>query len=235
MARGAAITHGRARCHRSNIVQLHMTVLPALAFGFVMGVRHATDPDHIAAVGTIASTGANLRRAMLVGAWWGLGHSASVLLVGGALIGLRTPMPMMLALVLELLVGLMLIGLGARALWRRAHAAPADVSNRRPLAVGVIHGLAGSAVLVLLLVGTTQTAWSAAMYLVFFCVGTVAAMSVVSVLFALPSRLKGPRSLVMHRAVCVVAAVASIGIGASIAHRVGVQGGLFDAISVGGR
>jgi hypothetical protein len=214
-----------------------MTVLPALAFGFVMGVRHATDADHIAAIGSIASSGATLRRAMLVGAWWGVGHSASVLLVGGALIVLRTPMPMMLALVLELLVGIMLIGLGARALWRRQRADSAEFSNRRPLAVGIVHGLAGSAVLALLMITTAQSAWTAATYLVCFCVGTVLAMGAVSALFALPSlpRLRGPRSLVVHRAMCVVAAVASIGIGASITHRVGVEGGLFDAISVGGR
>ena len=212
-----------------------MTVLPALAFGFVMGVRHATDADHIAAVGTLASTDANVRRAMLVGAWWGVGHSVSVLLVGGALIGLRTPMPIVVALVLEMLVGVMLIGLGARALWRRQHGDVTEVSNRRPLAVGIVHGLAGSAVLALLMITTNQSAWAGAIYLVCFCVGTVLAMGVVSALFAFPSRFHGPRSLVLHRAVCVAAAVASIGIGASITHRVGVAGGLFPAISVSGR
>lgn len=212
-----------------------MTVLPALAFGFVMGVRHATDADHIAAVGTLASTDANVRRAMLVGAWWGVGHSVSVLLVGGALIGLRTPMPIVVALVLEMLVGVMLIGLGARALWRRQHVDSPDISNRRPLAVGIVHGLAGSAVLALLMITTNQSGWTAAIYLVCFCVGTVLAMGLVSALFAFPSRFHGSRSLVLHRAVCVVAAVASIGIGASITHRVGVAGGFFPAISVDGR
>lgn len=212
-----------------------MTVLPALVFGFVMGVRHATDADHIAAVGTIASSGATLRRAMLVGAWWGVGHSASVLLVGGALIALRTPMPTMLALALELLVGLMLIGLGARALWQHGHSRAAALSHARPLAVGVVHGLAGSAVLALLVIGTAQSAWGAVAFLLCFCIGTIAAMGAVSALFALPSRVRGPRSLAMHRAVYVVAAVASIGMGASIAHHAGVQGGFFDAIAVGGR
>lgn len=212
-----------------------MTVLPALAFGFLMGVRHATDADHIAAVGTLAPSGATVRRAVLVGAWWGVGHSASVLLVGGMLIVLRTPMPIMVALLLELLVGVMLIGLGARALWRRHHVDSADVSNRRPLAVGIVHGLAGSAVLALLMITTNQSAWTAAIYLVCFCVGTVLAMGAVSALFTLPLRFPGPRSLAVHRAVCIVAAVASIGIGASITHRVGVEGGLFAALSVGSR
>lgn len=209
-----------------------MTVIPALAFGLVMGVRHATDADHIAAVGTIAARDASVRRAMLVGAWWGIGHSVSVLLVGGALVVFRAPMPVALALVLELIVGLMLIGLGARALWRRQQV-DRTASTTRSLAVGVVHGLAGSAVLALLIMTTTESAWGAAVYLVCFCVGTIAAMSAVSALFALPSRLDGARSLVMHRAVCVVAAVASIGIGASIAHRIGVDTGIFTTLTSG--
>lgn len=144
----------------------------------------------------------------------------------------RAPMPVALALVLELMVGLMLIGLGARALWRRQ---PMDrtASKMRPLAVGVVHGLAGSAVLALLILTTTESAWGAAVYLVCFCVGTIVAMSVVSALFTIPSRLDAARSLVMHRAVCVVAAVVSMGIGASIAHRVSVDTGILTTLTSG--
>src|SRR5262245_44593425 len=134
-----------------------MSFLPSLALGFVLGVRHATDADHIAAIGTIVSGGRSVRSAALVGGAWGIGHSMSVLLVGGALVVLRLPMPARLALALEFAVAIMLIGLGVRSLLVRGHHASTP-SATRPLAVGVMHGLAGSAVLALLVLGATTSA-----------------------------------------------------------------------------
>jgi hypothetical protein len=205
-----------------------MTLLPALTFGFVLGVRHATDADHLAAVGTIATGGPSSRRAALVGAWWGLGHSASVLLVGGTLVLLRLPMPVRIALAFEFVVALMLIVLGVRSLLARRADAPAPAL--RPLVVGIVHGLAGSAVLALLLIATTDSALQAAIYLVCFCIGTTVGMAAVSALFALPARLDARRALTIERGVRVAAGIASIGIGVSIAHRVGIQDGLFAAV-----
>lgn len=202
-----------------------MTLLPAFAFGFVLGLRHATDPDHIAAVGTIVSNGPSARKAALVGAWWGVGHAASVLLVGGALVLLRLPMPVRVALALEFCVALMLIALGGRSLMARSQASPP--SSLRPLLVGVMHGLAGSAVLALLLLGTTSSAVVATLYLLFFSVGTIAGMSLVTALFALPARLSADRAVSIERVLRVAAGIASVGIGITIAHRVGLQEGLF--------
>lgn len=204
-----------------------MTLLPALTFGLLLGLRHATDADHIAAVGTMASSSRDWRRTALVGAWWGLGHSASVLLVGGALVLLRSPMPTRVALALEFGVALMLVGLGLLALLRRR--APRQSSPVKPLLVGVVHGLAGSAVLALLLIGSTTSALAAALYLVCFCAGTIAGMAAMSALFALPSRLNPQRALTLHAGVRVAAGVASVAIGLALAHRVGVEEGLFAA------
>lgn len=210
-----------------------MTILPALAFGFALGVRHATDADHIAAVGTIAGGARSARRAALLGAAWGAGHSMSVLLVGGSLVIFRLPMPVRVALALEFLVAIMLIGLGARALLARrretARAGEGIVSSTRPLLIGVMHGLAGSAVLALLVLGTTSTASAAAIYLVCFCLGTIAAMALVTTALTLPTRLSSTRALSVERVVRVAASVASIGIGVAIAHRVGIRDGLFAA------
>src|SRR6185295_6653842 len=116
-----------------------MTLLPSLALGLVLGVRHATDADHVAAIGTIAASGRSARRAALVGAAWGVGHSLSVLVVGGALVLLRLPMPVRVALALEFAVAVMLIGLGIRSLTTRGRAGSG--SSLRPLAVGMMHGL----------------------------------------------------------------------------------------------
>ena len=205
-----------------------MTILPALTFGLLLGLRHATDADHIAAVGTMASSSPrDWWRTALVGAWWGVGHSASVLLVGGALVLLRSPMPTRVALALEFGVALMLIGLGGLALLRRR--APRQTSPVRPLLVGVVHGLAGSAVLALLIISATDSALTAATYLICFCAGTIAGMAAMSTLFALPSRLNPERALTLHSGVRVVAGVASVAIGLALAHRVGVEEGLFAA------
>jgi len=204
-----------------------MTLLPSLALGFALGVRHATDADHIAAVGTIVASGRGARRASVIGAAWGVGHSASVLLVGGALVLLRLPMPVRLALALEFVAAMMLIGLGVRSLVGRTHSHA--VSATRPMAIGVVHGLAGSAVLALLVLGTTTSATAAAVYLVCFCVGTIAGMALMTTLLAVPSHLAGARVLRVERAVRVAAGVASVAIGLAMAHRVGVHDGLFAA------
>lgn len=204
-----------------------MTLLPALAFGFVLGVRHATDADHVAAVSTIAGGVRSARRAALVGAAWGAGHSASVLVVGGALVLFRLPMPVQVALALEFLVAIMLVALGARALLVRRRVDV--VSSTRPLLIGVMHGLAGSAVLALLVLGTTSTALAAAVYLVCFCLGTIAGMALVTAALTLPMRLSSTRALSVERAVRVAAGIASVGIGIAIAHRVGIRDGLFGA------
>lgn len=203
-----------------------MTVLPALAFGFVLGVKHATDADHIAAIGTIAGGAQSSARAARLGAMWGVGHSVSVLLVGGALVLLRLPMPTRLALALEFLVAIMLIALGIRSLRTRDGDQP---SQLRPFLVGIVHGLAGSAVLALLLVSTATSTMAAAVYLLCFGVGTVAGMAVVTMLLTLPTRLRPGRAHAFDRALRATAGVASIAIGVYLAHKVGVQDGLFAA------
>ncbi len=201
--------------------------LPALAFGFVLGMRHATDADHIAAIGTLVAGGPSARRAAIVGGWWGAGHSLSVLLVGGALVLFKLPMPVRLALTLEFLVALMLIGLGVRSM--RLRGAQAVVPTSRPFAIGVMHGLAGSAVLALLVLGATDSALSAFVYLLCFCVGTVGGMASITLLFAVPAVIAPARAVRFERGFRVLAGVTSIAIGLALAHRVGVTDGLFAA------
>ena len=209
-----------------------MTLLPALAFGFVLGVRHATDADHVAAVGTIVSAGRPTGSAALVGAMWGVGHSLSVLLAGGALVMLRLPMPTRLALAFEFAVALMLIGLGVRSLRLRA-GAPAE-SRVRPLLVGMVHGLAGTAVLALVVIGATDTALAAAVYLMCFATGTIAGMALFTAILALPARLNARWATRMERGIRLTAGVASVVIGVLLAHRVGIQEGLFAAAPIAG-
>ena len=95
---------------------------------------------------------------------WGVGHSLSVLLAGGALVMLRLPMPARLALAFEFVVALMLIGLGIRSL--RMRAGPQAESRVRPLLVGMVHGLAGTAVLALVVIGATDSALTASVTII---------------------------------------------------------------------
>jgi hypothetical protein len=206
-----------------------MTLLPALAFGFALGMKHATDPDHIAAIGTLGAGegGRSARRAAALGAMWGMGHSLSVLLVGGALVLLRLPMPVVIALALEFLVALMLIGLGLLSFRQRG--AAVTQSSVRPFLVGVVHGLAGSAVLALLLIGSAAGPAAAALYLVSFGLGTMAGMAIVTTLLTIPARLNPVRAAGIERSLRLGAGVASVVIGLLLAHRVGVREGLFAA------
>lgn len=205
-----------------------MTVLPALALGFALGLRHAMDADHIAAVSTISTGARSTWRAALLGASWGAGHSISVLLVGGALVILRLPMPARLALALEFLVAIMLVGLGLRSLMARRE--QGEVPATRPLLIGLVHGLAGSAVLAILLLSSASSAFAATAYLLCFSVGTIAGMAVVTTAITLPARLRPAGALAFERALRVAAGVASIGIGLALAHRVGIRDGLFAAV-----
>lgn len=203
-----------------------MTLLPALTLGLMLGVRHATDADHVAAIGTVIADHAGARRAALLGASWGLGHSVSILLAGGALIVWRLPIPPRLSLALEFLVALMLVALGVRSLISKHRA---TVSAARPLAIGVMHGLAGSAALALLVIGTTSGALEGTAYLLSFCAGTIAGMAIITALLSLPASFGTRYPVRLERTIRVAAGVASVAVGLALAHRVGVRDGLFAA------
>ena len=228
-----------------------MNALPVfLALGFFLGMRHATDPDHVVAVATIVSRQRTPASAAVIGAAWGLGHTLTILLVGGGIILFGWVIPARLGLSLELAVGVMLIVLGAAnlgdlfRLFRRGRRQPGParasstrmphprrlrphpsarprpgVASRtrptatpvswldrhvgnvplyrllRPIVVGVVHGLAGSAAVAL--AGARHDRRSrvwAVFYLLLFGAGTIAGMMIVTAAIALPFRSAGARS-----------------------------------------
>src|SRR5438128_564953 len=95
-------------------------VVGGLALGFLLGMRHALEPDHLAALSTLLAARPGFRRGIVAGASWGVGHGVALLIFAGALLALRTRLPAALADSLELLVAAMLVLLGARSLWRAA-------------------------------------------------------------------------------------------------------------------
>jgi len=213
--------------------------LPVVALGFLLGVRHATDPDHVVAVATIVSRQRSAVRAAIIGATWGVGHSITLFLVGGAIILFGLAVPPRLGLAAEFAVGTMLVLLGlsniasrvdAEAPHRGSHDdSPAEHSHAhaRPFVVGIVHGLAGSAAVALLVLATIREPVLAAGYLLVFGVGTVAGMVVMTTLIALPLTYSSRRSADVGRAIRVASGVLSVAFGLFIAYRIAIVQGLF--------
>lgn len=206
-----------------------LSSLSILLVGFVLGMRHATDADHVVAVTTIVSDEPSLWRASTVGALWGIGHSVTILLVGGAIIIFKVAIPPRLGLAMEFAVAVMLIVLGLVNLSGRL--AGSGTSSARPLAVGFVHGLAGSAFVALLVVAAVPSPLIGLVYLALFGLGTVAGMSLITIAIATPSVLTAHRFVHVQKYLRVASGVASVAFGVLLA-RNGIADGLFSGSSV---
>lgn len=186
-----------------------------------MGLRHALEPDHLAAVSTIVSDRKSVWSSSLVGGLWGIGHTLALLIAGIAVVAFQFEISGRLANILELAVGVMLLALGAQTLWKvfsggsvhthvhahggvihahphvhaveevQAHAAPAPTHhglklNPKPLFVGLVHGLAGSGALMLLILATISSPAVAILYILIFGAGSIGGMMLMSMLIGLP-------------------------------------------------
>ena len=202
-----------------------LATLTLLGLGFLLGMRHATDADHVVAVSTIVTRERSLASAASIGAMWGLGHTFPVVLIGSAYILLRAVIPPRLVLALEMGVAVMLIVLGVYNL--AAPAAGASYHRARPFIVGVVHGMAGSAAAAILILATVGTPRWAMVALGMFGVGTVAGMMLVTLLLAVPTLYAMSRFAGAQRTITIASGVASVAFGLVLAHRVGFVEGLF--------
>ncbi len=214
-----------------------LNALSAALLGFLLGLRHATDADHVVAVTAIVTRERSFVRAARIGGLWGIGHSLTVFVVGGALVVFRIVIPPRLGLGFEFGVALMLILLGfnnlrpapADAAGAHTHEHPPRFTGWRPLLIGVVHGLAGSAaVAILVLAAIPETAWALA-YLAVFGVGTIVGMMLVTWLVAAPSVYAAQRVVRFQRGIRLAAGALSLGFGLLLARSIIVQGGLFSA------
>ncbi len=175
-----------------------MASLPLLvtcAQGLGLGLLHALDSDHVAAVTTIVASGKGPRRAMAIGAWWGAGHAAAVLGVGALLVALGAHMPERLALLFDAAVVCMLVLLGFNALRRaragraasghaHAHAHPAARTPLRAALVGLVHGASGTAAVALAVLTTLPDLAGRYTYLLLFAGGAMLGMTLLSAFLA---------------------------------------------------
>ena len=206
-------------------------LLSVTVLGFLLGMRHATDPDHVVAVTTIVTQQRSLARAARTGALWGIGHTATICLVGGAIIVLKVQLsaiPPRVGLTMEFAVAVMLVVLGLLTL--AAGERRVVDSTARPLTVGFVHGLAGSAAVATLpqVALIPNPLWALA-YLAVFGVGTIFGMLLVTVSIAAPSLLAVQRFAGLNRTLRIASGVASIAFGLLLAHRIGFVDGLFTA------
>ena len=204
-------------------------LLSVLALGFLLGMRHATDPDHVVAVTTIVTQQRSLLRAARTGVLWGIGHTATILLAGGAIVVLKLQLaqiPPRVGLSLEMAVAVMLIVLGLLTL--AGNDRRVSQSTARPITIGFVHGLAGSAAVATLpqVALIPDPLWAVG-YLAVFGIGTITGMMLVTASIAAPSLLAVRRFASMNRTLRVASGMASIVFGLLLVHRIGFVDGLF--------
>jgi hypothetical protein len=192
-----------------------MGFVASAVLGSLLGMQHAFEPDHLAAVATLMTGERSSAKAAWLGAWWGLGHTLTLLAAGTALVLLRAEMPGPVTIAFELCVVLLLIGFGARAMYQAAgpalprrthsHQRPAGwrsthverFTGARPLVVGAVHGLAGSGALTALVVATLPSIGTRIGYLALFGVGSTIGMIALSGLLGWQiARMGSNRSIV---------------------------------------
>ena len=255
--------------------------LSILAVGFFLGMRHATDPDHVIAVTTIVSNQRNRMRAAMIGAFWGLGHTVTIFVVGAGIILFNLVIPVRIGLSMELSVAVMLIILGLANVAGFLRSMPVGAVNThngaemhshahshgdyihshphahqpeshphtadqtplawldrafgrigvyqylRPFVVGVVHGLAGSAAVALLVLTTIRNVHWAVAYLLIFGVGTIAGMMLITMSLASAFTMVGKGRETFSRRLALGSGLLSLGFGLFVAYEICFVNGLF--------
>ena len=223
-----------------------LSTFSVLLIGFVLGLQHAIEADHLAAVSTIVSEKKNLWTASLVGGMWGIGHTVSLFVVGALVIFLKLQISDSIEAKLEAIVGVMLILLGINALRKlfstykihvhaheqgeREHvhihshsAAKVETSHHRfsprSILIGMVHGLAGSAALMFFILPTIKSPFVALAYILIFGIGSIGGMMAMSFLIGLPIHFTANRFDFFNKGIRLCAGVFSLGLGALIVYQ----------------
>ena len=226
------------------------SLIAALGLGFLLGVRHALDADHVAAMSTFVSQDRSVLRSCLRGTFWGIGHTAALLAAGVAVVAFKLQISPALEQGIERVVGLVLVLLGGHVLLRtlgavslhrhehshggaphsHVHVHVGDADEHRhfhawrgapqPLLMGLLHGLAGSGALILLVLTTMPSPAAAVLYILVFGIGSTAGMLVLSGLIGVPFALTTGGSRALATALQLVVGASSILVGLLMLHGV---------------
>ena len=212
-----------------------MNLLALIGLGLFLGMRHATDADHVVAVTAIASRSRSIWQSAGVGALWGLGHTLTIFVVGTAIIMFSIAVPPRVGLSLEFAVGIALAIVGClNVAGRRGPMTSGlgenDVPRLRAFLVGLVHGLAGSAAVALLVLATVREPRAAVAYLLVFGFGTVLGMMLVTMAFAVPTSMAARRFDFAAPGVRLSTGLLSAAFGLWVMYQVGFVDGLFRAM-----
>jgi high-affinity nickel-transport protein len=224
--------------------------LGAIALGFVFGLQHATDADHVVAVASIVSRTGRFASGALVGAFWGLGHTVTIAAAGMAIVLFNVTVTPRAGLSMELAVAFMLMALGVARILRlmrgreetpgqaldgHGHDGPGfwlvlrtlgPAQAARSILTGLVHGLAGSAAVALLVLSTVRSPYGAVMYLLVFGLGTIAGMTAITALLSVPFAARLPILVRSRRALALGTGLLSLGFGLYLAVHISFVDGL---------
>lgn len=211
-----------------------MSTLALIGIGLVLGIRHASDSDHVVAVTAIAARHKRVGPAALIGAFWGLGHTTTICVVGAIIILLNLTLPPRVGLSLEFAVGIALTVVGMLNLTGRggfvSAAGDGSTQGLRAFVVGLVHGLAGSAAVALMVLATVHDPWAGCAYLLVFGLGTIIGMMLVTMAFASPVALLARRYEWSGIGLRVATGMLSVAFGMYVMYQVGLVDGLFRAV-----
>lgn len=234
--------------------------LTLLSLGFIIGMRHAMESDHVAAVASIATNAQGVGDTIRQGVFWGMGHTLTLFLFGSVVLLVDTVIPETLATALEFMVGLMLVGLGIDVLRRllrdrihfhrhrhvdgtlhwHAHSHAGERGHPaihrhghtrlsdfplRALLVGMMHGMAGSAALILLVLQTVNSPLAGLVYIALFGIGSIAGMAALSLVIAMPLRYSATGMSWIHNSLQAAVGIITVVIGSVIVYGIGTTAG----------
>jgi ABC-type nickel/cobalt efflux system permease component RcnA len=233
---------------------MEVGLLSILGLGFVLGIKHAIEPDHVIAVSTIASQSKKLLRSSLAGVFWGIGHTATLFIIGIILIVMKGEIPEKWAMSLEFLVGIMLVYLGITTILsfknihlhnhehdgdlhkhihshdhsgtHHHHHQHKKVSYGKSMFIGLVHGLAGSGAMVVLTMSTVNSALEGAIYILIFGAGTVIGMLFFTTLIGIPFVFSAKKFSLNKRLTQVTGAISTV-FGIYYMYNLGITEGLF--------
>ncbi|MCB1024946.1 MAG: sulfite exporter TauE/SafE family protein [Acidobacteria bacterium] len=223
------------------------SILALLFFGFVLGLKHAVEADHLAAVSTIVAERKNILSSTIIGGFWGVGHTISLLVIGALVVFLKLQISEAAEARLEAIVGIMLVVLGINALRKlfqkdKIHVHKHEHKGRehihihthekeakeethhfmrfspRAVAIGMVHGLAGSAALMLLVVPTIDSPYVALIYILIFGAGSIGGMMLMSLLIGLPLHLTAGKFTAVNKSILGIAGLFSFCLGTFIVY-----------------
>lgn len=238
----------------STLILLSVSAPWAMSLGFLLGLKHATEADHLAAVSTIVTERKSLLSSALVGGLWGLGHTISLVIAGIFVLLLNFHITEQTERLLEAGVGAMLVILGLNVLWKIArggqlhfhthehgtinHAHPhlheageldEEHSHHgfsfspKAIVIGMIHGLAGSAALMLLVIPTIESKPLGLIYIIVFGIGSIGGMMLMSFLVGLPFHFTAFRFNRFNLVLQSIAGLISVGLGLMIVYEKAVS------------